>query len=156
VQNIASGNTMVFNQAARKLIQAQGFEVDIPLHDWWTYMLITGADGVVYFDQAPMVLYRQHPDNLWGMNAGWHARFSRIQKLFEGRFRGWNNRHLLALEAAADYLTPINNRKVRLFANSRNQDGLLKRLASLYQSGVYRQTLMANVGLIIAVFFRKL
>ena len=156
VQNIASGNTMVFNQAARNLIQKQGSEVDIPLHDWWTYMLVTGVDGVVRFDHSPTVLYRQHQDNLWGMNAGWQARFSRIKKLFEGRFQGWNTRHLNALESASPYLTADNKRKVQLFAKSRNGDGLIKRLISLYQSGVYRQTLMANIGLITAVFFRKL
>jgi len=156
VQNIASGNTMVFNQAARELICIAGADVDVPLHDWWTYLLVTGADGIVYFDLQPSVLYRQHSDNLWGMNAGWRARFSRIKKLFEGRFQGWNSRHLIALQSASPYLTVDNKRRVQFFVKSRSNEVLVKRLISLYQSGVYRQTLMANIGLVIAVFFRKL
>ena len=64
VQNIASGNTMVFNEAARKLLVQAGPEVDIDLHDWWTYMLVTGVGGKVLFDQTPSVRYRQHPNNL--------------------------------------------------------------------------------------------
>src|SRR6266478_10074439 len=35
VQSIAGGNTMVFNQKARKLVVFCGADVDVPSHDWW-------------------------------------------------------------------------------------------------------------------------
>ena len=82
VQNIASGNTMVFNEAARKLLVQAGPQVDIDLHDWWTYMLVTGMGGQVLFDHAPTVRYRQHPNNLWGMNTSLKSQWMRIRKLF--------------------------------------------------------------------------
>lgn len=156
VQNIASGNTMVFNQAARELICMGGAYIDIPLHDWWTYILVTGADGVVHFDNHPTVLYRQHQANIWGMNWGWRAVFIRIQKLFQGRFQRWNKKHIDALRSVPDLLTLDNFRKLELFSKSRDQNSLFKRLRYLRQSGVYRQTLLANIGLVTAVFFRKL
>jgi glycosyltransferase involved in cell wall biosynthesis len=156
VQNIASGNTMVMNQAARKLLQNAGQEVDIPLHDWWTYMLVTGAGGLVNFDSTPTVLYRQHDGNLWGMNAGWRARFSRIRKLFEGRFQGWNERHVTALYAIHNVLTLEAKQRVDFFAACRNRSSLIERLVSLKRSGVYRQTSLANLGLLTAVLFRKI
>jgi glycosyltransferase involved in cell wall biosynthesis len=156
VQNIASGNTMVFNQAAQKLLQLAGKDVDIPLHDWWTYMLVTGAGGIVYFDHAPTILYRQHDGNLWGMNAGWKARFSRIKKLFEGRFKGWNERHVTALFGLSSCLTVDARQKLNFFAVCRNSSGVFQRLINLRRSKVYRQTTLANLGLLTAVLFRKI
>lgn len=156
VQNIASGNTMVFNQAARKLIQDVGKEVDIPLHDWWTYMLVAGANGIIYFDRTPSVLYRQHQDNLWGMNAGWKANISRIKKLFEGRFQGWNERHITALLAASSGLAVDAMQQVNLFSACRSESNVLKRLMRLRRSGVYRQTTLTNLGLFTAALFRKI
>lgn len=156
VQNIASGNTMVFNQAARKLIQDAGKDIDIPLHDWWTYMLTTGADGVVHFDKNPTVLYRQHHSNLWGMNAGWKAGISRIKKLFEGRFLGWNGRHINALLSVSTCLTVDSRLKVNLFSACRNESSPIKRLIKLRRCRVYRQTKLNNLGLLAAALFRKI
>ena len=57
VQSIASGNTIVFNEAARRLLMICGSAAKIPSHDWWTYLLTSGAGGVVYYDQMPQVRY---------------------------------------------------------------------------------------------------
>ena len=45
VQNIAGGNTMVFNEAARRLLMAAGSAVQVPSHDWWLYLLTTAGGG---------------------------------------------------------------------------------------------------------------
>lgn len=156
VQNVASGNTMVFNAAARKLLQEAGQDVDIPLHDWWTYMLVTGAGGLTHFDKAPTVFYRQHSANLWGMNAGWRASLRRIKKLFEGRFKGWNERHIIALKGIAGLLTADAQRRVDCFAQCRVSGGLIERLINFKKSGVYRQTFMTNLGLQVAILFKKI
>ena len=67
VQSIAGGNTMVFNQSAKLLIEKAG-PLEVASHDWWVYQLITGADGEVYYDQVPQLLYRQHANALVGGN----------------------------------------------------------------------------------------
>jgi len=156
VQNIASGNTMVFNHAARKLIQDAGPDVDIPLHDWWTYMLVTAVNGPVHLDPQPTVSYRQHDGNLWGMNAGWKARFIRIKKLFEGRFSGWNARHIRALQNCASNFPEENKKKITAFSDCRTNKSMMGRLKSLRSSGVYRQTWAANLGLLVAVVAKKI
>src|SRR6267142_2980219 len=80
VQNLGGGNTMVFNRAAKKILEsAAAFEV--VLHDWWVYQLVTAAGGVVHYDRQPALKYRQHPDNLIGSNLGWRARLSRIRMM---------------------------------------------------------------------------
>ena len=154
IQNIASGNTMVFNEAARKLLVQAGPQVDIDLHDWWTYMLVTGVGGKVLFDQTPSVRYRQHPNNLWGMNTGLKSQWMRIKKLFGGRFANWNERHIAALGPMQHLLTLDNQQIFTQFAAARKLS-LVPRLVGLKQSGVYRQTRINNVGFFLAALLGK-
>jgi glycosyltransferase involved in cell wall biosynthesis len=154
VQNIASGNTMVFNDATRKLLVQAGPQVDIDLHDWWTYMLVTGMGGKVLFDQTPSVRYRQHPNNLWGMNTSLKSQWMRIKKLFGGRFANWNERHVAALGPMQDRLTLENQKIFKRFSKARKRS-LVPRIVGLKQSGVYRQTMMNNVGFFLAALVGK-
>ena len=61
IQIVAGGNTMVFNQRAKEYLEKAG-PVNHLSHDWWVYQLITGVGGVIFYDPAPGVLYRQHKD----------------------------------------------------------------------------------------------
>jgi glycosyltransferase involved in cell wall biosynthesis len=155
IQNIASGNTMVFNDAARKFLIQAGSQVDIDLHDWWTYMLVTGMGGTVLFDQTPSVRYRQHPHNLWGMNTSFKSQWMRIQKLFGGRFANWNERHVAALVPMQHLLTLNNQRIFEQFATARKLS-LVPRLVGLKKSGVYRQTMITNMGFFLAAIAGKI
>jgi glycosyltransferase involved in cell wall biosynthesis len=155
VQNIASGNTMVFNQATRSLLASAGKELKISLHDWWTYLAVTACGGEVFFDKTPSLLYRQHANNVWGKNTGWINRYARIKKLFEGRFRSWNKEHLVALAALNGKVT-MNNQEV-LSAFIQIRDGNLpRRLFYLSKSGLYRQKLLGNLGLWVGAIFHKI
>ena len=81
VQNISGGNTMVFNQAACDILRAAGFMTPVVAHDWWTYLLITGCGGEVYYDVHTHMLYRQHAGAQIGANTGWRARLMRLSLL---------------------------------------------------------------------------
>jgi glycosyltransferase involved in cell wall biosynthesis len=155
VQNLGGGNTMVFNRAAKALAEAAGAQ-DVVLHDWWLYQLVAGADGVVLYDPQPMVKYRQHPGNLIGSNQGGPARLLRLRLMLGGRFRDWNATNIAALRRLpAHLITPENRRVLDLFAAAR-EGSLSKRLASLRRSGVYRQTMLGNLGLIAAAALNRL
>lgn len=155
MQNIGGGNTMVFNNAARNLIIMAGNQVSVVTHDWWVYQLVSGAGGQVYYDPYPSVHYRQHGNNLVGMNATWSARFKRICMLWQGRFRDWNDRNISELEKLGDILSPQSKTTLKLFAQAR-QKSLFSRLYQLHRSGIYRQTLLGNLGLVAAAVFKKL
>ncbi len=155
IQNIAGGNTMVINDAARKLLLQAGSIVDIELHDWWTYLLVTGSGGKVYFDQQPSVRYRQHPNNLWGMNTSLQSQIIRIKKLFGGRFQHWNDLHVIALKSNEELLNSENKKIFNQFSLARKK-GMISRLIGLKRAGVYRQTLMGNLGLMTAAIFGKI
>lgn len=154
VQNISSGNTMVFNRAARDLILEATQDASLVLHDWWCYQVVTGAGGNVIYDSEPCLKYRQHNHNLVGSNTSLRARLLRIRGLLRGRFREWNDINLAALSANKHLLTQSNQRVLDDFAVAR-QSTLIKRLFLFRRSGIYRQTLFGNLGLLLGAFFNK-
>lgn len=155
IQSIAGGNTMVFNEAARQLIVAAGSGVDVPSHDWWLYILVTGCGGVVKYDPVPMLNYRQHGGNLVGSNTSLMARASRIVKLLRGRLRDWNTQHLEALSAVTHLLSQGARDTLERFGHMR-QAPVLRRISRFRNLGIYRQTGLGQAGLMLAVTLGKI
>lgn len=154
VQNLAGGNTMVFNHAAKTLICHAGVP-NVVSHDWWTYLLVSGAGGTIVYDPTPYIGYRQHEGNLMGANISMRARIVRLLWLFQNRFRDWNDLNVAALEEVRDCLSAENQRVLELFARAR-ESGLLTRCVLLKQVGIYRQTRLGNMGLLLAILTNKL
>lgn len=155
VQNVAGGNTMVFNRAARDLLRRAGDQVQVVAHDWWAYMVVTGCGGRVHYDPYPTVRYRQHGDNQVGSNQSWGARLVRLRLLLKGRFRYWTEGNVRALQSIEHLLTPENRTLLKEFNSARNGH-LGDRLACLWNTGVYRQTVVGNLALLAALALRKI
>ena len=155
VQSIGGGNTMVMNHAARELLRAAGPDKDVVSHDWWTYQLVSGAGGAVYYDLEPRLLYRQHGSNSMGANNTFGARCKRLRLLFKGRFRQWTDRNVRALGQVRHLLTRDNRAILDSLVEVRSRP-LPRNLLMLYRSGIYRQTWPNNIGLIVATAFGKL
>jgi len=64
-QNVATGNTVVINTAAARLITAIPLPEASP-HDWWSYIVVSACGGKVVYDDEPSMLYRQHAKNMVG------------------------------------------------------------------------------------------
>jgi glycosyltransferase involved in cell wall biosynthesis len=154
VQNIGGGNTMVFNSAAKRLLEL-GTGGDIASHDWWTYQIVTAMGGVAIYDPRPSLKYRQHGANILGTNQGMRARIQRFFMLFDSQFKRWNEINISALKRFPSELEISNQRTLERFGDSRDARFPTTRLVRLYQSGVYRQTLLSNLGLIVACVLRK-
>jgi hypothetical protein len=155
VQSLGGGNIMVFNRATKKFLELAG-TFDVVLHDWWLYQLASAADGRVHYDSQPMLKYRQHPDNLIGSNLGWRARLVRVRMMLNGRLREWNATNIAALRRLpAQLISPGNREVMELFAKARSEF-FLKRLYYHWRSGIYRQTLLGDFGLIVAAVFKRL
>jgi glycosyltransferase involved in cell wall biosynthesis len=155
IQNIGGGNTMVFNNAARNLLLACPLDIKVVSHDWFFYQLVTGAGGEVIYDPRPYVRYRQHNANLVGANIGWSARVRRIKLLLAGRFKDWNEVNIEALSRVNHILTIENRKTLQLFMLIRTGNNFLTRLIRLKRSGLYRQTFLGNLGLIIGLLLGK-
>ena len=154
VQNIGGGNTMVMNQAAWDLALKVNTDKPVVSHDWWCYQIVSGSGGVVIFDKLPSIKYRQHDKNIVGENNNWLARTRRIKALFRGQLKEWNESNLIDLKANKCFLTEANKQALQDFDTAR-QSTLLKRLFLMKRSGVYRQTMMGNLGLIVATIINK-
>jgi glycosyltransferase involved in cell wall biosynthesis len=155
VQSIAGGNTMVFNQEARELLAFCGADVNIPSHDWWLYQVTSACGGQVHYDTYPSVRYRQHAQNVIGSNMGFAARMRRLRMLRQGRFRHWAELNVAALTRLRPRMNAENRQIFDLFCKARNRP-LLQRAAMFVEAGVYRQTLLGNLGLAAAVVLNKI
>lgn len=154
VQSIAGGNTMVFNKAAKILITKASQNIDVISHDWWVYLLISGVGGSVFYDPQPEILYRQHDSNLIGANNHFFARIARIKLLLNNRFKQWIDKNIAALNSCRDLLDKEQLKTLDAFIAGRQQS-FFKRCLQLNRLGVYRQTFLGNIALIIGIGLNK-
>lgn len=155
VQNVAGGNTMVFNDAARRLLASAGADVNVITHDWWTYLVVTASGGKVLFDVEPTVSYRQHDANKIGAGISWPFLRARFYGFFEGRLRGWIDGNIVALERLRTQFSPESEQIFARFVLARQQ-GFFSRMSGLRCSGVYRQNAAGNIALVAAAAFKKI
>jgi len=154
IQSIAGGNTMVFNQKTKSLLEKVGV-VDHPSHDWWVYQLATGAGGIVFYDPNPQVFYRQHKGALVGGNNSFAARIERLYMVFNGQFRSWSDANIAILCLAKPLLTHGSRETLELFQKMRNAR-LKDRFRLLEVSGLYRQTWSGTISLLVAALMKKI
>ena len=154
VQSIAGGNTMIFNQAAKNLIEKVGI-VDVPSHDWWLYQLFSGVEGGIFYDHVPYLLYRQHKFALVGGNNSFPAKVERVWLLLQGRFQGWNSKNVGALIQVENELEKNNKKILRMFDLLR-RSRLKDRIRLMGVCGLYRQTRRGTLSLFAAVLINKI
>jgi glycosyltransferase involved in cell wall biosynthesis len=155
VQNIGGGNTMVFNNAARSLLKTAGPNVKVAAHDWWIYIVVSGCSGKVFYDPIPSLFYRQHAQNLIGANASLRARLDRIGKLFRGHLKTWNDQHIVAMQPIIPSLSQDSRAVFDRFVSARRRR-LIPRVFGILRSGIYRQTRLGNLGLVIAAILNRI
>lgn len=155
IQSIAGANTMLLNNAARDLLRKVPDTTTIVAHDWLSYLLITACGGHVIYDLEPTLDYRQHSANVIGANSGLIERLSRVGKLIDGRFGSWSDSNLQTLEAVKNELTSANSQTLQNFRKGRLSP-LIQRLRLMKKSGIYRQSILGNISLIIAIALNKI
>ena len=156
VQNIAGGNTMILNRAALDLVQAASKEaIKVVMHDWWIYQIVTAVGGTVFYDPEPMMLYRQHPENLIGANRGFMSKAKRLRLMLSGRFRRWGTINSQALGASKHRMTAKNAQRLEAFTKGRN-GSVLTRVKMIRDNGFYRQGTVGQLSLYLAALLRRL
>lgn len=155
-QNIAAGNTILLNPAAARLLMAAAQEVEkIVMHDWWAYLLVTGAGGCIVHDDTPTLLYRQHGANEVGANTSWRAKGRRLVRVLKGDFRRWNDKNIAALQNSSHRLTPLHRAELDAFTLLRTQPAL-GRLRGILRLGLYRQSAAGTLALWVAACLGRL
>lgn len=153
VQSIAGGNTMVFNQSAKELLEKAGLQ-QVVSHDWWLYQIAKGAGGSVYYDPEPSLLYRQHAHGLIGANTSFKGKIDRVFYVLNGRFKEWNNKNYAALCCVQPLLTKDNQEILSMFGKFRGAR-LKDRVRLLEVCGLYRQTWKGTFNLWLATIINK-
>ena len=150
VQNVMAGNTILLNPGASQLSsRLAAMTEEVVFHDWWLYLILTGAGARVIHDDRPSLFYRQHGANEFGANNRFLPRLARLRMLCGGSMRRWTDINLAALERARPWLTAENAALVDLFARSRNAP-VPARLSALRRGRIYRQTWTGTTALWIA------
>ncbi|MGQ0565154.1 MAG: glycosyltransferase [Gemmobacter sp.] len=157
VQNIAAGNTILLNPAAAALLATSSHRIaGFVVHDWWAYLLVTGAGGTVVHDDQPTILYRQHGGNAIGSNDGTGARLRRLRQVVAGDFRAWNDINAAALAACTDMLSSEARAVLADWQAMRATRGLILRLRRLRRLCLYRQTRASTAALWFAAVIGRL
>jgi glycosyltransferase involved in cell wall biosynthesis len=137
-QNVATGCTLMLNRAAIQLIAASRAPATT-LHDWWCYLLVTAAGGVALFDSTPVVLYRQHGQNLVGAPASWLRRVAGALHRGPQAFMNVLRNNVAALAEQPQLLSEQAREQVATIARALD-GGALRRLPVLRMRGLVRQT----------------
>lgn len=150
VQNIASGNSMVFSQAVLVAQQKVLTEHSI-WHDWTTYIVTTALGGAVWFDDEPCLSYRQHSGNVIGSNDGLKAQIARLKPLFNGRFKNWSDINCAAAHDLRDDMSHKSKNTFRYFESMRAAPSFINRLFIFLKSDIRRQRRISNLLLALAL-----
>lgn len=150
VQNIISGHSAVLSPQALALVRQAGVPQGIPYHDWWLYLLVSGAGGHVVVDEAETLLYRQHDGNLMGAHGGWRSTVARLSQVFGTTYAGWLDANTAALSDCADLLTPQARKTLARFAPRP------RTARSLRQAGIHRQGRVGTACVTLAAALRRL
>jgi glycosyltransferase involved in cell wall biosynthesis len=152
LQNVAGGNTMVLNLALLKILRTIN-PINSVLHDWTTYQVASGCDGLMYFDQTPTILYRQHRTNLIGINNGFSQRYKRLNFMLQGGYKNWAEQTDLAMHDVASFLANASIVELNIFQKMRSNRNPLTRIYLAASSKLRRQTLLGNISFLFAVLF---
>lgn len=155
VQSLAAGNTMVMNNAAFLLLKKSIKEIPIPAHDWWTYILITGAGGKVVYDNTATIDYRIHGKNITGTNYNFIQFMKRLIIAIRGNYKNWNRLNCEALHNNLELLNESSKKVLTLFMKAR-KSSILFRNYYLLKSGVFREQFHQRVLMHIGNFFNKI
>lgn len=156
VQNIASGNTMVFDAAILTYLKRVS-PSHFVWHDWTTYLIATAMNGLVFFDKIPSVSYRQHALNVLGSNNNYKSFAKTINAIFEDRYKCWLDLITLSILDILS-VTPTNSLNIfKEFILIRTHKCTIIRFYKFISSkNIRRQGIISNILFAITLLFRKI
>ncbi|MDO4566676.1 MAG: glycosyltransferase family 2 protein [Oscillospiraceae bacterium] len=150
-QNNVTGCTVMINQALREFIPAR--PKSSVMHDWWC-ALIAAAFGEISVIYEPLVLYRQHGSNEVGAYEAGDlslaaARFfnsERNRRIYSAMFA----QAACFAETFKERLSPGQLESCLAYAGLAHK-GKAARLACVFKYGFYKNTLLRNLGQLLAI-----
>jgi len=142
-QNVATGCTIIMNRAAAEAV----LSIDAPhgtLHDWWCYLAVSAAGGLILNDSSTVLHYRQHVNNLVGSPLGMLRRGIAAFRRGPGPFMTMFRKHVAALQTHPDLLS--DRARADLIVIATALSGTLRdKLRALSLPGFRRQTRLEDM-----------
>lgn len=151
IQNVAQGNTIVFNPAARKVLVEAGV-IDVPVADWWTYIAVTACDGGVFYDKEPSLLYRLHGNNVIGIDGFFLRTLKEIKGLFKGKYKKNNDQNVAGLHKLNSFMTNDSKYVLRCFEKARQLPSVFG-LFWIIKAGIFCQNKKTTLRFYLAKIF---
>ncbi len=142
-QNVATGCTMMLNGAAARQVAASR-PPTVTQHDWWCYLLVTAAGGVLLQDPEPVILYRQHAGNAVGAPSSVLRRGMAAMKRGPHAFMAVLRQNVASLLAQPAVLTEQAMAELQVLDRAL-RGGRLRRFSALRLRGLVRQTWIETV-----------
>jgi hypothetical protein len=148
-ENVLTGNAMVMNAAAARLVRDTVLAgpdravLEAGFHDWFAYQVIIGAGGRVVFDPEPGLLYRQHGANVVGSGQAKGRLWHRIRRVLSGDYGAATRLQALALQQCP--VITADCRKAVSDLLSLRALWIWQRPAVMRRLGLYRQSQSENL-----------
>lgn len=144
----ASGCTFVFNKKLRDII-LEYTPSYVSMHDNWIYSVCLAIGGYVYFDKNSYIMYRQHSNNVIGLNDTFiKKQKKRISRLIEGR----RERSNIAKELLRGYNKYLNKSNENLVFQAANvPESIICRIKLIFNKNFRCKSLKNNILSRIAV-----
>lgn len=159
VQNIMRGNSIVLNETGvtlmRSTVGAALTGQGVKFHDWWVYLVITGAGGQVILDPKPGLFYRQHARNVLGANVGLGGKVSRAKLILSGQFSTWISGNIAALAIMPEVMTDKTRADLETFQSIRKGCGV-RAARAFWRGDIRHQRLAGSVFFAILALLGRL
>ncbi len=148
IKNIATGCTMVFNKKMKTILKKYK-PGNIEMHDAWIYRLCLAIGGIAINDKESYILYRQHENNVIGVN---NKVISRLKR----RFRSYKNknryREKMAKELLNGYKNDMANENCKILESFANYRYSIKyKMNLLFNKNIKLKSKKENIIFKIAV-----
>ncbi|GGK09292.1 glycosyltransferase [Pseudomonas matsuisoli] len=154
VQRLGNPHTLVFNDAARKLLTAVPKSAPIVAVDWLAYLLVTGHEGRVAYDAEPSLDLRLlEPDD--ENHVGLKHTLKRARSAMSGSMKERNDHNLEALKQARKRFSAVNSERLAWFEEARGKSSWHS-VRLLRKANAHRQSVVGSFVYLLAGGIRKI
>lgn len=151
-EDMATGCTLVFNAAAKKLVQTRIPQI-CSMHDSWIY-LVCKFFGTVVYDTSAHISYRQHGSNVVGTyleKKSSSIYISRAKRLFNRNLQPRYTNAINFLRYYGDLMNEEDLTNVAKIANYKNS--IKDRLSLLLDKNIYASSLSRDIRYRLLIIF---
>lgn len=152
-ENIVTGCTFVASNELILLLKNKFEHINLSnilMHDWFLYIL-GSAFGEIIYDEKSYIQYRQHSNNVIGMDTNF---ISTIKRRFRNIYKYKNKRVMQIKEFYFIYKLDLSVEKKVYLEKLINSNNFIKRMKFVYEEKVIRQNKFDSLITKIMILFK--